>query len=121
MTEANDRQLQELFASARKELDDDAITDRVLALTRRRSLLRYAAALLGALGLTLGAWIYFSMPLLEFAVLVSGALTTTLLDLGEGWLALALMPVNNIASLLILTLKGLHTLRRRLAFHSLGR
>ena len=45
-------------------------------------------------------------PLLDFAVLISQFLTNPLVDLGGGWLALAFMPVNNLASLSVLLLKG---------------
>jgi len=119
MTEPTDRKLQELFAGARQDLAGDVITQQILARTRYRSYVRYAAALLAALILVLAMWKFFSMPLLEFAVLISRALTATLFDLGEGWLALALMPVNNIASLLMLTFKGLHSLRKWLLVHAL--
>ena len=47
----------------------------------------------------LAAWHVFAGPLLDFAVLVSQFLTNPLVDLGEGWLALVFMPINNIASI----------------------
>jgi len=53
-------------------------------------------------------WLIFGMPLLEFALLISQFLAMSLMDLGEGWLALVFMPVNNIASLIVITAKAIH-------------
>ena len=65
----------------------------------------------GAISLALvilaGIWLTIGIPLLEFAVLISQVFTTALVDLGEGWLALVFMPVNNIASLFVLSGKAI--------------
>lgn len=34
--------------------------------------------------------------------------STTLIDLGEGWLALVFMPINNIAGLVVITARAIH-------------
>ena len=47
--------------------------------------------------------IFLAVPLLEFAILVSNVLTQPLIDLGQGWLGLAFLPVNNPASVLVLS------------------
>ena len=42
------------------------------------------------------------------------ALTTTLIDLGDGWLAWVFSPVNNIAALLVLFVKAIRVGRKRI-------
>ena len=108
ITDNQDQLLQSVFAEARQDLHDEALTSRVMAKTRRILYLLAAGALSIAVVLLAGAWLIFGMPLLEFAVLISQFFTMALIDLGEGWLALVLMPVNNIASLLVITAKAIH-------------
>lgn len=103
-----DQLLQSAFAEARQDLDGEAITHQVLAKTRRVLYMLAAGVLTLAVILVTGAWLAFGMPLLEFALLVSQFLTMTLVDLGEGWLALVFTPLNNIASLIIVTAKAIH-------------
>lgn len=103
-----DQMLQSVFAEARQDLDGAAITARVMAKTRRLLYLVAAGVLSFAAVLLAGTWLIFGLPLLEFAVLISQFLTTALVDLGEGWLALVFMPVNNVASLFIVTAKAFH-------------
>lgn len=106
--------LQELFAHAEQELAGEALTASVMAKTRRRRY-RVLATLAGAVLLMLTAtWLAFGVPLFEFALLVSMALTTPLVDLGEGWLALLLLPLNTVASLLLILLRGLRVAQRKL-------
>lgn len=114
MTDHRDPLLQSLFAEAQQELDGRVLTAGVMAKTRRLSYLLAAGGISAALLLLAGAWLIFAIPLLEFAVLVSQALTMTLLDLGEGWLALVFLPVNNIASLLVITAKAIHLARKKI-------
>ena len=106
--ENQDQMLQSVFAEARQNLDGAAITARVMAKTRSLLYLLAAGVLSLAVILLAGAWLIFGLPLLEFAVLISQLLAMTLVDLGEGWLALVFMPVNNIASLFIVTAKAIH-------------
>ena len=106
--ENQDQLLQSAFAEARQDLDGEALTARVMAKTRRLLFLLAAGGLSLAGVLLVGTWLIFGLPLLEFAVLISQFLTMTLVDLGEGWLALVFMPVNNIASLFIVTAKAIH-------------
>jgi len=105
--EDQDPRLQALFAEARQELDGEEFTAGMMARTR---LQRYRLPILlsgFALVVTVCALI-FTSSLLEFVLLVTQVLTTTLVDLGEGWLAWAFSPINNIASLLILSGKAMH-------------
>jgi len=108
MTNNQDQLLQSVFAEARQDLDDEVLTSSVMAKTRRVLFMLVAGALSLALVLLAGFWLIFGLPLLEFAVLISQFLTMTLVDLGEGWLALVFMPVNNIASLVVITVKAIH-------------
>jgi len=112
-TDQRDPFLQSLFAEAGPELEGEAFRARVM--TRTRSL-RYLV-LTGGVALVLAvlgcAWLLFGIPLFEFAVLVSQVLATPLFNLGEGWLALALLPVNTVASVLVIALKALRMLQKR--------
>jgi len=108
MTNNQDQILQTVFAEARQDLDGTVFTDRIMSKTRRLLYLLATGVIAIAVLLLTGAWLVFGVPLLEFAILVSNVMTTTLIDLGEGWLALLFMPVNNIASLLVLTARVIH-------------
>jgi hypothetical protein len=108
MTSNQDQLLQSMFAEARQDLDGEALTARIMAKTRRLLYLLATGGISLALVLLVGAWLLFGIPLLEFAVLISQVLTMGLFDLGEGWLALVFMPVNNIASLVVITAKAIH-------------
>jgi hypothetical protein len=98
--------LKALFAQAEQDLDGEALTARVVAKTRNVKLLALASVASLALLTVLGVWFYLSIPLLDFAVLVSNLLSVSLVDLGQGWLGLIFLPINNLASLLLLTVKG---------------
>ena len=106
--ENQEQMLQSVFAEARQDLDGVAITARVMAKTRRLLYLLVTGVLSLAVVLLAGAWLIFGLPLLEFAVLISQFFAMALVDLGEGWLALVFMPINNIASLSIVTAKAIH-------------
>lgn len=106
--ENQDQMLQSVFAEARQDLDGEALTAKVMAKTRHLLYLLAAGGFSLAVVLLVGTWLIFGLPLLEIAVLISQFLTMTLVDLGEGWLALVLMPVNTIASVFVVTAKGIH-------------
>ena len=120
MTEQRDPFLQDLFLRADEDLEGEAITTWVMARTHRFRLLLAGGAASAALVLLAGAWMMFAMPLLEFAVLIANALGTALFDLGEGWLALVFMPVNNIASVLVIGLRAMHLAWKKLISASFG-
>ncbi|MFC1695528.1 hypothetical protein ACFL1C_05320 [Pseudomonadota bacterium] len=102
-----DKLLQAAFAEARQNLDDDVFTARVMTRSRNLLYLLTGGAISLALVILAGVWLTIGIPLLEFAVLISQVFTTALVDLGEGWLALVFMPVNNIASLFVLSGKAI--------------
>jgi hypothetical protein len=114
ITDNQDQLLQTVFAEARQDLDGEALTSRVMAKTRRVLYMLAAGVLFIAVVLVVGVWLLLGMPLLEFAVLISQFLTTTLIDLGEGWLALVFTPLNNIASLLVVGAKAIHLAWKKL-------
>ena len=105
MSDFPDPLLQTLFTEAQQELDGAALTTRVMDKTRKLKFLLLAGGISAALVLLTTAWLVFSMPLLEFAILIAQGLGTTLFDLGEGWLALVFLPINNIAGLLAIIVK----------------
>lgn len=106
MNELHNPVLQNLFDEARQDLTDDALTSRILTHTRKRYYTLIAGGILVSLVILVSAWLIFAMPLLEFALMISRFFTNPLIDLGEGWLTLVFMPVNNIASLAVLLAKG---------------
>lgn len=108
MTDNHDQLLQSMFAQARQDLDGEALTSRIMAKTRKLLFLFAGGGISLALVLLTSVWMIFGIPLLEFAVLISQALTMQLFDLGEGWLTLVFMPVNNIASLIVIAAKAIH-------------
>lgn len=113
--EQRDPLLQSLFRDAEQELDGTELTAQVMARTRSYKLLLLAGGASGLLVLLAGTWLLFGMPLFDFAVLLSEVLATPLFDLGEGWLALLLLPVNTVASLLVILFRGLRIFQKRIA------
>lgn len=107
MTNYREPDLHSLFDQANRELEGETITAQVVAQTRKRVAARAGLVLVVAALCLLVAWQLLALPLLEFALLVSRALTNPLIDMGEGWLALVFLPVNNLASLLVLSTKGM--------------
>ena len=106
MTEHRDPALAALFEQANRELEGEALTAQVMSRTRNRLAVMAGGAALLTVAALLVAWQVFAMPMLEFAVMVSQFLTNPLIDLGEGWLGLVFLPINNLASLVVLAAKG---------------
>jgi hypothetical protein len=106
MTEHRDPTLAALFEQANRELEGEALTAQVMSRTRNRLAVMAGGAALLTVAALLVAWQVFAMPMLEFAVMVSQFLTNPLIDLGEGWLGLVFLPINNLASLVVLAAKG---------------
>jgi hypothetical protein len=113
--EDRDPLLQSLFAEAEQELDGSALTAQVMARTRSFRLTLLAGGASALLLLLAGARLVFDVPLFDFAVLISEVLATPLVNLGEGWLALLLLPVNTIASLLVIMFKALRVFQKKVA------
>jgi len=107
MTDHRDPVLQSLFAANQVELSDQdgqLFTARVMAKTRKLVYVVVAAVLLLAL-LVIASALILGIPIQEVAQNITQTLATTLFDLGNGWVSWVLMPVNNIASLLVLCVK----------------
>lgn len=113
MADDRDPLLKTLFAEAPHDLDGKAFTARVMARTRGRKYRVIAGWFLVILALAALAW-FFALPLQEIAQLIAQGLTISLFDLGEGWLAWFLLPVNNIASLLVLSIKAIRIVRKKI-------
>jgi hypothetical protein len=116
MDDERDPILQNLFAESQHDLDGEAFTASVMARSRFSRYQRILPWIGGALALAVS--LLLLIPLQEFGVLIAlfftDILTITLIDLGEGWLALVLSPVNNIASLIVLGVKALRMGRKKI-------
>ena len=115
MSEHRDPVLQTLFDVDKKNLnnqDSEAFTARVMAKTR--SLRYWLAGILGVVALIflICVWI-FEIPLQEVVQIITQALGTTLFDLGDSWVSWVFTPVNNIASLLVLSVKAVRVIRKK--------
>ncbi len=104
MADYHDPILKELFAEPLMEPADDTFVDEVMTQTRSRMFWLLASLATVALLLVLTAWV-FSGPVLQFTKLLTEALTTSLFDVGDGWLAWILLPVNSVAGLLVISAK----------------
>lgn len=120
MSERQDELLKILFAEAEQELDGRAITEQIVATTRRRRWTLLAGGAAAAAAAVLAVWATLGVPLLQLAVLVSEALMTPLFDLGQGWLSLALLPLNTVGSVLAAGAKLAFALRKRILSASFG-
>lgn len=120
MTDTRDPRLQTLFRQAEEPLDGNAITARVMARTRTRQAWFWGSGFAAALAGVLATWLTLGVPLLEFAVEVSNLLTMSLIDLGDGWLALILLPINSLAGVLALTAKTALLLRKKIIGRPFG-
>ena len=111
MTDDRDPLLQTLFAEAQQELDGTEFVRQVMlqAGRQRHQVIAYAALAV----LVIACGLVLTQPLQEFALLLAQGLTTTLVDLGDGWLSFLISPINNVASLVILSLKALRSGHKR--------
>ena len=103
MTEDRDPALQALFAEAREELEgqeQQKFTSRVMAATRRFKL-RLLGGSAAAASLVIAMALLFSVPLFDFAFLVTQILATELVALPAGTLAWALAPINNVGAAVV--------------------
>lgn len=113
MADERDPLLETLFAEARHELDGMAFRAQMMARTRGRKYWIIAAWISVTFALAALAW-FLAVPIQEFAQLIAQGLTISLFDLGEGWLSWFLLPVNNIASLLVLSIKAIRIAHKKI-------
>lgn len=107
MTDHRDPVLKTLFATNQVELSDQdgkLFTARVMAKTRKL-VYGIVAALVALVLLVLASALLLGIPIQEVAQNITQTLAFRLFDFGNGWVSWVLMPVNNIASLLVLSLK----------------
>ena len=116
MTEHRDPVLQSLFAvepTAPNGKDAQVFTAGVMAKTRR-FVYKVAGVLSAVLvAMLLCIWI-FAIPLQEVVQLVTQTVSATLFDLGDGWLSWVAAPVNNIASLIVISLKLIRIVHKKI-------
>ncbi len=105
MADERNPTLEALFAEPAAELADDAFVNEVMTQTRIRKYWLLASLASAALIVVLVAWTY-SEPALQLARMLTQALTVSLFDVGDGWLAWILLPVNSVAGLLVLIAKA---------------
>lgn len=113
MSDARDPLLESLFAQASDELNDIDFVEKVMAQVAKRR----RNVLLGRIGLVLllAAFEFLlSAPLQNSVGIVTQALSTSLLDIGNEWLAVIAAPLNSVAGLIGMLLLGLHTIHRRM-------
>lgn len=115
MTEHRDPVLQTLFAADQIDQNDQdaqAFISRVMAKTRKLIYQLAGALAAVALVLLICVWV-FAIPLQEVVELVTQTVSATLFDLGDGWVSWVFTPVNNIASLIVISLKAVRIVHKK--------
>lgn len=113
MSDERDPLLESLFAQARVDVRANDFDEKVMAKVERRR----RNVLIGRLGLVvlLVAFEFLlSAPLQDSVGSAVEALSVSLIDIGNEWLAVFVAPLNSIAGLLGMLLLGLHTLYRKI-------
>jgi Ca2+/Na+ antiporter len=105
MTDERDPRLSLLFAESQDPLDEEAFIEQVLERTRNIKYRISAAIALIVLIIATSAW-YLSIPI-ELAQILAQVLTTSVVELGSGWLGLILSPINNMGGLIVISVKAL--------------
>jgi len=114
MTENRDPRLQALFADVKNGLEEELFVTDVMVKTR---FIRYRLpAMLAAASLIVLIFALVLAPSLQgFALVIAWGMTTPLIELGEGWLAWTLLPINTVGSLLILVAKLIRMGQKKLS------
>jgi hypothetical protein len=113
MTNGNDPVLQALFDNARSDVLENGFTDQVMVevgKSRRKTIAIWIGMCLLAL---IVLW-WLAEPVVGLVNLITGLLPVSLFDLGEGWIAVFLAPLNSVAAVVGLGLLGLYAAFRRL-------
>ena len=111
LTDKRDTALQDLFIAANNDLPSEEFTLSVMGRMRQRQLRRYAIAAGFGLISLIGIW-FLALPVQTFVQLLTALLTQSLFDFGDTWLSWLLAPINNIASLLVLSIKLLLSFKK---------
>ncbi|MCP4048960.1 MAG: hypothetical protein GY732_23550 [Gammaproteobacteria bacterium] len=115
MTEHRDPVLQTLFAADQVDQTDQdaqAFTARVMTKTRKLIYQLVGALAAVVLALLVCVWV-FAIPLQDVVQLVTQTVSATLFDLGDGWASWVFTPVNNIASLIVISLKAIRVVHKK--------
>lgn len=109
MSDERDPFLESLFAQATTELDEKMFTEQLRARIekRRRNVLAGRVTLVA---LIVMFEFVFSAPLQNSVGALTDALSTSLLTIGNEWLAAVVAPLNSVAGILGMLLLGLHTI-----------
>jgi len=104
-----DPNLQLLFDNAAEDLSEESFTKKVM---KRSRFLRYLVPglLISIASVLIILVIVFSPSLQEFIKITNQLVTVDLFDLGDGLPAIFLDPINNIATLLVISIKMLRVL-----------
>ena len=113
MTNDRDAVLLELFTEADSTLDDGAFTESVLKRTYGL-VIRLGLFAVGIAVVVLAGAVVMGLSPLSAAQQLSNVLTTSLVELGEGWMAWILAPINSIGGALIIGAKGARVLYKRI-------
>ncbi|NKB33867.1 MAG: hypothetical protein GKR91_12280 [Pseudomonadales bacterium] len=100
MMEERDPAIQALFDDAQRGLHDDEFIKSVMARTISLKY-RLLATGLGLIAFLLVSAVLFSVPLIDFAYVVTELLSTELVLISNVTAAWILTPINNIATLLV--------------------
>lgn len=112
MMNGNDPVLQALFDNARSDVPENGFTVQVMAevgKSRRKTI----AIWIGMCLLVLIALWWLAEPVLSLVNLITRLLPLSLFDLGEGWIAVFLAPLNSVAAVVAVGLLGLYAVFRR--------
>lgn len=113
MKNDNDPVLQALFDAARNERIGNGFTRQVMVevgKSRRRTI----ALWIGVCLLAVVALWWLAGPVSGLVMLIAGLLPESLFDLGEGWIAVFLAPLNSVGTLIAVGVLGLYAVIRRL-------
>jgi hypothetical protein len=108
-----DAVLIELFTEADKTLDDGAFTQKVLKRTYGL-VIRLGLLAMGIAAVVLAGAVVMGLVPLSVAQQLSNVLTTSLIELGEGWAAWVLAPINSIGGALVISAKVARVLYKRI-------
>jgi len=117
MSNERDPMLESLFAEATPDqtlaMSENDFIDGVMTNidSRRRNLL---LGRIGIVALIVLFEVLLSSPLQNSVGVFTTAISTSLVDLNNGWLAMLLEPINSVAGVIGILLFGMHALYRRL-------
>lgn len=112
MSNERDPVLESLFAQAKTELGENGFGEQVMARVekRRRNVFLGRIAFVALLVVF---ELLMSAPIQNSVGTMTQALSTSLIEINTGWLAVVIAPLNSVAGLIGVLFVGLHSLYRR--------